>query len=130
MGISLKYTMAWIGLVIIAIFNAGLRETGYRRFMSELSAHQLSTLTGILLFTLYLWILAGIWKIQSTELALAIGGVWLVLTISFEFIFGHYIMGHAWSSLLHDYNLLKGRLWVLIPLWTLLAPYVIYRIKQ
>jgi hypothetical protein len=29
----------------------------------------------------------------------------------FEFLVGHYVMGHPWSRLLHDYNILAGRLW-------------------
>lgn len=40
--------------------------------------------------------------------ALAIGCIWLMLTPSFEFLFGHYVMGHPWSRLLYDYNLFAG----------------------
>ena len=129
MGIMLKYTLAWIGLVIIAILNGALRERGYRTYMSELTAHQLSTFVGILLFSVYIWILTGIWRIQSPGQALVIGGVWVALTIAFEFIFGHYVMRHTWSDLLHNYNLLKGRLWVLVLVWTAIAPYVFYRLN-
>ena len=60
--------------------------------------------------------------------ALAIGGIWLALTVAFEFLFGHYVMGHPWSRLFHDYNLLEGRLWVLVLVWTFIAPYVFYRL--
>ncbi len=128
MGIMLKYTYAWIGLVIIAILNGAIREKWYRTYMSELTAHQLSTFVGILLFSVYIWILTGIWRIQSSGQALAIGGVWVALTIAFEFIFGHYVMKHSWSDLFHNYNLLKGRVWVLVLVWTAIAPYVFYRI--
>lgn len=33
----------------------------------------------------------------------------MILTIIFEFVFGHYIAGHTQGKLLNDYNLLKGR---------------------
>ncbi|MEW6447103.1 MAG: hypothetical protein AB1426_03305, partial [Bacillota bacterium] len=59
-----------------------------------------------------------------------IGLIWLVLTVAFEFGFGHFVMGHSWSRLLHDYNLLKGRLWVLVLLWVAIAPYVFYRLSE
>jgi len=128
MGIILKYTFAWIGLVIIAILNGAIREKWYRTYMSELTAHQLSTFIGILLFSVYIWILTGSWRIQSSGQALAIGGIWVSLTIVFEFIFGHYVMKHSWIDLFHNYNLLKGRVWVLVLIWTAIAPYVFYRI--
>jgi hypothetical protein len=31
-----------------------------------------------------------------------------VATVAFELTFGHYVMGHPWSRLLADYNLLAG----------------------
>lgn len=36
------------------------------------------------------------------------------MTVVFEFGFGHYVMGHSWEMLLHDYNVLEGRLWVVV----------------
>lgn len=52
----------------------------------------------------------------------AIGLFWLVLTVCFEFLFGHYVAGHPWERLLADYNLLAGRLWVLILATLLFTP--------
>ena len=126
----LKYTVSWLGLVVVAIINGALREKGYRQFMSELAAHQLSTLIGLILFGVYVLILTRIWRIASSGQAFAIGVIWLALTIGFEFIFGHYVMGHPWSRLLHDYNLLKGRLWVLLLIWTAIAPLAFYKLQR
>ena len=105
MGMVLKYAVSWIGLVGIAIVNGVLREKGYRQFMSELTAHQLSTVIGLALFGVYIWILTRNWRIESSGQAFAIGAIWLVLTIFFEFVFGHYVMGHPWNKLFYDYNL-------------------------
>jgi hypothetical protein len=35
---------------------------------------------------------------------------------------------HSWQRLFHDYNLLAGRVWVLIPLWVAVAPYLLFRL--
>jgi len=51
-----------------------------------------------------------------------IGAFWAILTIGFEFGFGHYVMGRPWDYLLADYNILKGRLWSLVLLTMLIAP--------
>jgi len=125
----LKYTAAWVPMVLIAIVNAVIREEGYRRFLGELQAHQMSTLTVIILFGIYIWVLSRRWPIQSTGQAIMIGLVWLGLTIVFEFLFGHYVMGNPWSRLLHDYNLLAGRVWVFVLIWITIAPYVFYRLR-
>ena len=130
MGIVLKYAVSWIGLVGIGIVNGVLREKGYRQFMSELTAHQLSTVFGLVLFGVYIWILTRNWRIESSDQAFAIGAIWLVLTIMFEFIFGHYVMGHPWSRLFYDYNLLKGRVWVFVLIWTAIAPYMFYKFQS
>jgi hypothetical protein len=122
------YAVGWIGLVILAILNGAVREKIYGPFMRELSAHQLSTFIGLILFALYIWTLTGIYRIGSSSQALAIGGMWFMMTILFEFIFGHFIMGHPWSKLFQDYNLLKGRVWLLVLIWTAVAPYVFYRV--
>ncbi|HUX93413.1 MAG TPA: hypothetical protein VMV36_06355, partial [Ignavibacteriaceae bacterium] len=58
------------------------------------------------------------------------GVFWLTITIVFEFIFGHFIMGHPWEKLLHDYNFLDGRLWVIVLLWTTISPYLLFRLKS
>jgi hypothetical protein len=117
-------------MVILAILNGAVREKVYGRFMSELSAHQLSTFTGLILFGFYIWILTGVCRIESSSQALMIGGLWLAMTILFEFVFGHFIMRHPWRKLLHDYNVLKGRLWLLMLIWIAIAPYVFYRVRS
>jgi len=54
---------------------------------------------------------------------------WLVLTLLFEFGFGRY-RGNSWEKLFTDYNLLKGRLWILIPLWLAIAPYLFFKLRN
>ena len=119
-----KYALAWLPMPLIGIINGSIRQFGYGKFMSELVAHQISTLTGIILFGLYVWFLSRLWRIESSSQALTIGVMWLSLTVAFEFVFGHYVMGNPWSILLHDYNFLEGRLWVLVLIWITTAPLI------
>lgn len=55
-----------------------------------------------------------------------IGVTWIVLTLAFEFLAGHYLFGTSWEKLLADYNVFRGRIWPLVPLTTLAAPLLIY----
>ncbi len=125
----LKYTIAWIPMVFIAIANGAIRQLGYGKFLSELLAHQVSCLAGIILFFLYTWVLALRWPLESSRQTFAVGLIWLGLTIAFEFLFGRYVAKLPWGRLLHDYNLLEGRLWPLVLIAVTILPYAIFKIK-
>ena len=125
-----KYVLAWIPMVLIAITNGALREGWYGKHLSELQAHQVSTVTGVLLFGVYIWALIRIWRPTSAGQAITIGLVWLGMTVAFEFLFGRYVVKRPWRDLLHDYNLFAGRVWLVVLVWVTLAPYLFYRLQQ
>ncbi|MCC4770935.1 hypothetical protein FXV91_12365 [Methanosarcina sp. DH2] len=113
----------WFVFVIAAILNGGFREKFVTLRLGKQTAHVISTfifmcaiLTGTYLF------LDNLSATLSRNDLLLIGGFWLAMTILFEFVFGHYVMGHPWETLLADYNIFKGRVWILVPITTLFAP--------
>ncbi len=59
--------------------------------------------------------------------ALRLGLTWLVLTVAFEFLFGHFVMGHSWTTLFQDYNILAGRMWSIVLVRVTTAPVIFYR---
>ena len=125
-----KYLVSWIPGIPIAIVNGLIRASLYMQFLTELHAHQLSAVSFIVLFGIYVWFILKWLKLSSAQEALRLGLTWLVLTVAFEFLFGHFVMGHPWASLFHDYNLLAGRVWVLVLVWIAAAPSVFYRIRR
>jgi hypothetical protein len=124
----IRYFIAWVVMVFIAVANGALRQLTFGKHMSELHAHQLSTAIGIVLLGVFIWAVIRGWRPSSASRAIAIGLIWMVLTVAFEFGFGHFVAGQPWSRLLHDYNLLRGRVWVLVVVWVALAPYVFYKV--
>jgi hypothetical protein len=38
--------------------------------------------------------------------------------------------GHTWSKLLADYNLLAGRVWIFVLIWTAIAPIILYSLRN
>ena len=123
-----KYLILWFGLVLLAILNGLTRDKVFRRYLGELTAHQASTASLILLVGIYVWIFSNIWALESSEQALLIGGTWLAITIIFEFVFGHYARKKPLPVLFDDYNIRKGRVWILVLIWTLLAPFTFYHL--
>jgi hypothetical protein len=122
----LKYFLLWFPMLIIAIMNGLLRELFIKKYTGELSAHQLSTLTLVIFFALYINFVVIKLPPASSKEAMLVGCMWLVLTLAFEFGFGRW-RGNSWETLLAEYNLAKARLWILVPIWIGVAPYFFFR---
>jgi hypothetical protein len=125
----IKYLLFWFPMLLIAVLNGMLREFVLKKYTATLQAYQLSTLTLIILFAVYIaWIVKHFPPVSSSQ-ALLTGIIWMLMTLIFEFGFGLY-RGNSWSTMLEDYNLLRGHIWILVLLWVGVAPYVFYRINQ
>jgi hypothetical protein len=98
--------------------------------MPELRAHQLSTLIGSGLIGLFIWLVIRKWPPSSGRQALQIGLVWLLLTVAFEFFMGLALAQKPLVQVLHDYNLLAGRVWVLLLAWIAFAPWFFSRLRK
>jgi len=125
-----RHLAAWLLLLVAAIINGVIRQSLFIGRMSELHAHQLSTVSGIILFGVIIWGLHRMWPLASAAQAWTVGVVWLALTLAFEFLFFHYVGGKSWEALLNDYNILEGRLWPLLLLLVMIAPYVMHRVGR
>jgi len=125
-----RYALLWLGLPVMGILNGTIRDITYKDALGELFAHQLSSFVIVFLISAYIWILEGRWKLSSSLEAHAIGLVWLVQTIMFEFLFGHYVMGHPWDLLFADYNVFEGRFWSIVVFWVAVAPLIVYRVQH
>lgn len=126
----LKYLTAWFLMLLVSIVNGAVRDFTYGLYMAELKAHQLSTITGVLLLSIIIWGYVRVYRPSSGQKAIFIGLLWMGLTVAFEFLFFHYAGGHSWSELFANYNIFKGRVWVVLLAWVATAPYVFFRLSQ
>jgi hypothetical protein len=125
-----RYVLAWIPMLVIAIANGAVRQMTYGKAMPELRAHQLSTLTGSVVLGAFIWFVVRAWPPSSGRQALAVGLVWLSLTVAFESFMGLVLMKRTAAQILADYNLLAGRVWVLLLIWLAVAPWLFYRFRS
>jgi len=59
-----------------------------------------------------------------------IGLLWAGLVIAFEFLAGHFVFGAPWGQLLADYDVSSGRVWILVPFTTAVAPWLATRLRR
>ncbi len=123
----IRYLLAWVGMLIIAIANGALRQATFAKVMPEIRAHQLSTFIGSVVIGLFIWFVIRMWPPASGRQALLIGFIWLLLTVAFEFFMGLVLAHRPLVQVLCDYNLLAGRVWVLFLIWLTLAPWIFLR---
>lgn len=126
----MKWALAWLPMVVIAIANGAARDLWYGPSFGELAAHQISTLTALALFAVYIWFALRRLKPGSMRSAVAGGLLWFVMTVAFECLFGHYVAGESWAQLAENYDLLAGHLWPLILVWVCVAPPLFYRLQR
>jgi hypothetical protein len=125
----LPWLVAWLGASLIAVANGIARRAVYQERIGSTAAHYVSTALLVVLLGAYLWLLARCWPIPTRRAALEIGGAWTVLTIIFEFGLGRFVAGESWTALLEQYDLTRGNVWVLIPIWTAVGPAVMRRAR-
>lgn len=120
----------WLLLAALAIANGALRVKILQPRAGDAAAHVMASLV----FVAVIAVVAGLtarWMVPSLASGplWGAGASWLGMTILFEFGFGHWVMHHPWSRLLHDYDLRAGRIWTLVLLATLVAPAVMGRLR-
>lgn len=128
--VVVKHIAAWLGMMVLAVLNGVVRDRFYGPRVGDLAAHQFST--GILLvaFGAYFYALQKLWPFHAGSTAWLVGAAWLIMTLLFETAIGRLVARQPWRELLADYNVLAGRLWILVPLWVLCGPYVMYRLAR
>jgi len=117
----------WLAICVLAVANGAFREGMLKSRLGEPVAHVISTLSLSTLIFVVTFLSIGWIGPQSIEQAWAVGVGWLMMTLAFEFLAGHYLFGNPWEKILADYRVTRGRVWLLVPICTLFAPAMAFR---
>jgi hypothetical protein len=127
---NLRSLVVWCAFVVLAVINGGFREAVLTPRLGEHESHVIGTITLCTAILIVTWLtIAWIRPAKSTE-ALLIGGGWVLMTVAFEFLVGHYIFRTSWARLLSDYDVLGGRVWLLVLATVAFAPLTMARARN
>ena len=118
----LRTVIIWCVLLVMAILNGGFREAVLVPGFGRGVGHAMSTVMLSALSVLVGWIAMPWIAPRTIQDAWMVGIVWLALTLLFEFVAGRFLFGRSWIELMTDYNLLAGRIWLMVLVVTLLTP--------
>ena len=125
----LRAIALWFGLAALAVLNGAVRDAWLAPRWGETVGRAVSTLTLSALIALVTLLTIGWIGPSTTGEAIRVGVLWLALTLGFEFLVGHWVFRRSWAALFADYDLRRGRIWVLVLLVTLLAPLVAAQLR-
>ena len=130
---SINYVKAsglWLGFLAVAMVCGMIRERFLVPGLGPLAGRALGTLLVALIIFGLIYAYVGKIKAATPVALLKLGVFWTLATMGFEFLFGHFVMGHSWESLWADYNIFQGRFWPLVLIVTLLGPLLARKIRD
>jgi hypothetical protein len=124
-AMATRAALAWLVFVVLAMLNGGLRQTLLVPRIGERAGHVVSTLLLSALVLAAAWPLLRWIRPATVRDAWLIGALWLLLTVAFEFLAGHYLFGSPWGELAAAYDIWDGQIWILVLVTTLIAPVLV-----
>jgi hypothetical protein len=122
--IGIKSVGIWLLIVIAAIINGAIRE----KLLIPLIGSDVSIpLSGITLSVLVLIItyftITFLGELKA-RVYVFIGLFWIILTVAFEYLFGHYVIGKTWYEINQIFSLRQGNLFIVALIVTASSPWV------
>lgn len=126
-----KAILFWFTLLIMAFINAIIRETTYKPLLTPLIgiwAHQISSLTGIILFFIVIYFfLKKNFTFYTRKDLIGVGLLWITMTVTFECFMNLFVRKLTFQQVLETYYFWKGDTWIFVLLSLLVSPLIIYK---
>ena len=123
----LRALAIWLLIIVAESAHGSLRRLLTNPDV-EFVLRQASVLTGALVIFAITWFSLRWMRIRTAGGALAVGGLWVGLTVAFELALGR-AMGLPLSRILEDYDLLHGGLMPLGLAVMALTPWIVRRLQ-
>ena len=129
LSLLVKAGLVWVVIAALAIFNGVLRESLFVPQWGRGLALPLSGLSLCAIVFSVTYLSFSFLGERTANTYLLIGLEWVIITLAFEFLFGHWVAGKAWNEILQTFNILKGDLFILVLLTSLLSPVLVAKMK-
>ena len=120
----MRAVRVWALITVVMVANGMVRAFVLDPLFGAMAAQWLASATGIVLILLISQRFLRSLNFATVPECLGLSALWVALTVTFEFGFGHYAAGESWSALVANYDLLHGRPWPLVLLAIAAAPFI------
>jgi hypothetical protein len=108
--IVLRAVVVWAILMVAETIHGVLRAIFLVPLVGDFRARQIGVFTGSVLLLGIVFLLIQWVRAVTPGALLAVGFLWLAMTLLFEFGAGHFVFGRSWEALFSDYNVAQGGL--------------------
>ena len=126
-GAGIRALLVWLVIIAAESVHGAVRRLLFTPDV-DFAMRQLSVLVGAVMIFTITWVFVDWIHIRTARRALAIGGVWVGLTVAFELALGR-LTGVAWDRIAADYDLPNGGLMPLGLLSMGLTPWAVRQLK-
>jgi hypothetical protein len=107
-AIAARAIAIWLVLICAEILHGIARGIFLVPHVGEFRSNQIGVFTGsIIILAIAMAFVRWIGATRTADL-LAVGLLWLVLTLAFEVLFGRFVVGASWERLAADYDVSRG----------------------
>lgn len=124
----LKGFAVWLILMAVESVHGALRELFLAPLIGNFRARQIAVCTGSLLILGVACLFVRWMRADTTRRLIAVGLLWLLLTLLFEFGLGRFVLDYSWERMTSDYDLSRGGLMSLGLALLALAPLIASRL--
>ena len=120
----------WILIIAVETVHGIFRTVFLVPMLGDFPARQFSVFTGcILIFTIAYFLTSWIGARTKNQL-LAVGILWVVLTVLFEVVLGRFVLELSWNRITEDYDLSRGGLLGFCLLFMAITPILVARLRR
>jgi len=114
----------WLFVAVAGAMNGMFRSLFLAPRIGEYASHVLSVLILIIVVLLSSSVLVNklLKEYVNADLFL-IGSLWVVLSVTSDFTFEHYVLEVPWRAIASDYNLISGKIWILVLTTEFIGPW-------
>jgi len=127
--IFLKASIIWFVIALLAIANGLFRESVLVPNFGQSMALPVSGMLLSLIVFIVTYLSFPLFGKHNTTAYFLIGLQWVLMTLMFEFLFGHYVMGKSWSDIMEVFNITRGNLFSIVLIISLFSPLLVAKIK-
>ena len=109
-NLLLRAIAIWLVLMAAEVAHGIARTLFLAPIVGDFRARQAAVFSGSLLILVIATLTIRWMRAGTTRRLLAIGMLWVVLTLAFEVVLGRFVLGYSSARLVSDYNIREGGL--------------------